>query len=396
MRLLSYLNVSNGDDLERDSGFLFQRALLEELCKRHEVTMVAPIGTSRLLNRVAAIELEWPKTKYGVRFGWPWLGLARALESAPPPDVVLNNQCELTSALRLLLLEVYGSPIPIATYFHYLAVLERDGAVVVDPSLDDLGCGEILWSRQLEAARCSAATIIGTDYGVEFLRRGLARDDNQIDITVIPPPVIPGLWVGNDSGATILYNHRLYAHYGTESTMRALERVCRRTGARVIVTDPTQCRSGRRTRLDDAPRQIAAQLASAPWAEVIDASAWADYAAVVARSTLGMAPDRPGALWSMSAIDLMSIGRPVLVPSRSGLGRELGPDLCFADSEELERKMVNLLVDPEERAVAGERCRRFASRFSIDAITAQFDAVFDRVLRARQLAQRVTVGATDR
>lgn len=34
MRLLSYLNVSNGDDLERDSGFLFQRALLEELATR--------------------------------------------------------------------------------------------------------------------------------------------------------------------------------------------------------------------------------------------------------------------------------------------------------------------------------------------------------------------------
>lgn len=146
MRLLSYLNVSNGEDLERDSGFLFQRALLEELALRHEVTLVAPIGTGRLLERVATIELEWPSSKYAVRLGWPWLGLAHALQDHPAPDLVLNNQSELTAALRLLLFEVYSTPVPIVTYFHYLAVLERDGGTIVDPSLDDLGSGPILWA----------------------------------------------------------------------------------------------------------------------------------------------------------------------------------------------------------------------------------------------------------
>jgi glycosyltransferase involved in cell wall biosynthesis len=382
MRVLSYLNVSNGDDLERDSGFLFQRALLEELAEHHEVVLVAPTGAGRLLDQVRAIELDWPRSKYGVRLGWPWQGLANALEKFERPDVVLNNQSELTTALRLLLLESYGDSIPVATYFHYLAVMEHEGHPVIDPSLNDLGIGPTLWTLQLEAARHSSAAIIGTNYGAEFLRTGLGSDAKHID--VIPPPVIPGLREGHDDGKTILYNHRLYEHYGTNQVLQVLERVCLHTGAKVIVTDPTQARSATRTRLDEGPSRVTDRLASEPWVEVVNAASWSTYCEVVARSTVGMAPNRPGALWSMSAMDLMSIGRPVLVPVRSGLGHELGAELSYCDSNDLELKLIDLISNPKLRASAGITCRQFAAQFGTEAIAGRFEEVFQRISRAER------------
>lgn len=191
------------------------------------MALVAPIGTGRLLERVRVIELEWPRSKYGVRLGWPWLGLGNALEDYARPDLVLNNESELTARCGYSPQSLRCNSADHRSCFHYLAVMEREGTTVIDPSLDDLGSGQILWTRQLEAARCSAASIIGTEYGAGFLRRGLGLDAGHIE--VIPPPVIPRARGGRDDSTTILYNHRLYAHYGTEEAMLALERVCHRT-----------------------------------------------------------------------------------------------------------------------------------------------------------------------
>lgn len=78
---------------------------------------------------------------------------------------------------------------------------------------------------------------------------------------------------------------------------------------------------------------------------MVDAASWSAYADVVAHANRRHGAE-PRGYWSMSAIDVMSIGRPVLVPTRSGLGQEVGHDLCFAGENELEDKMVGLLVDP--------------------------------------------------
>ncbi len=124
MKILSYLNVSNQSHLEADSGYVFQKSILNELARRgHRVFLIGPCEMPELPPTITPIEIQYSESKYGVRLGFHWEKLrARLKEHIVGVDIILVNQCELSIGLGLLAYELTGKKVPLITYFHYLAV----------------------------------------------------------------------------------------------------------------------------------------------------------------------------------------------------------------------------------------------------------------------------------
>ena len=393
MRLVSYLNVSNLSNLEADSGFVFQRALLRELARRGwDCTLVGPTNMPEPGDGVRAFRVPFPDSKYGVRFALDWEAVGRALGALPAPaDVILVNQSELTVALGTLASEVWRRQVPCVTYFHYLAVLGWDfttDSPTFDSSLNLTGAATHIWARQVEAARYSYLNLVGSDWGRRLFIRAAAHSDGiSSRFVVLPPPCDLGtsaLRNGESRPPVVLYNHRLYGHYGGGEIFAWLAE-CRhntRIPFEVVVTDPTAGRSARRDDLDGSVRDIKSEIARHPFVRIEHARTRAEYARLVASSDVAIAPLRRGALWSMALVDAMWLGKPALAPSDGAFPEIVGdPDLLFSGKEECLAKLHRLLDDADHRARKGKEAESRARGWSASNIAGRFaSAISDRRL----------------
>ena len=245
MNIVSYLNVSNQDQLAADSGFIFQKLLLEELRARgHKVALIAPESASGLID-AEVIPFRSPATKYHARFEFQWAELCSSMTTVwRECDVLLVNQPELAGSLKALSFLKSKRNIPVVSYFHYLPLLNEEGDehAMLDPSLNDGGLGPWVLSAIRAAVECSDACIVGSEFGRGLLHRfvGTART-----LSVIPPPVESHLQrlattATNGTHLRLLYNHRLYNHYGTARVFDYLDRAFNHNGDfEIIVTAPT-------------------------------------------------------------------------------------------------------------------------------------------------------------
>lgn len=366
--LLSYLNVSNASNLQADSGYVFQECLLAGLRDLGwDTVLVGPPGIERV-STSRTITIPMPQSKYGVRYSLPWDLLDASLADLPaPPDALLVNQPELAAPLLSLTSRHAGHRIPMGVYFHYVPVesVAADGTVRFDPSLDDDGLAASIWTRQIEAATLADVAMIGSAYGRDLF---LAAADQPWRLAerfaLVPPPRTAGSTAAvrpaTDGPVTLLYNHRLYAHYGTAELIDRLVALgARRPGAfRVLVTNPTGERSAERRRLDPSIDLALERLRALPFVEVVAAPDRQSYDRVLARTDVAIGPLRENALWNMAIVDAMAHGAPVVAYDRGAFPEIVGdPSMLHGTREEFLDLLCALIDDPELRRAAGERAR---------------------------------------
>jgi len=380
LNLVSYLNVSNPDALLADSGFVFQRLLLEELQARgHEVLLLAPAEASSLTT-VPVVPVRPPLTKYHARFALDWSELDEAMRDRwIDVDMLLANQPELAAPLKASAYVGSGRDIPVATYVHYVPLLNspREPAVV-DPSLDDGGLGRWALAMLRASVESSDVCLVGSHFGRRLIEAHVGRPRR---IEVIPPPTDARL---RDAAATppagevlrLLYNQRLYDHYGTSRLFAELDALAAEgVPFEVVVTAPTQWRSpARRTLAPDADLLLDA-VGARPYVQVETALDRSDYYRVVTGVHAGLAPLRAAPLWSMAMVDVLTAGRPVFAPAEGGFAEVM--DLCTGglwDSPDDLRCLIRRAATRPPQPCA-ELADAAVSRWSAPAIAERFEAI---------------------
>jgi len=387
MKILSYLNVSNGSNLEADSGFVFQKILLQKLAEfGHKVILIGPPDMPSISSEIQLIEIDIPESKFGVRYGFPWVDLQNKLKkSIEGTDILLVNQSELSIALSTLVFEITQTIIPCITYHHYLAVSDFDNQqVVYDPSQDWNGLGKHTWLRQVDSARFSTMNIIGSRYGKDLFIRCSGDLSLTDKFEIIPPPTPYSAFSKAVSNTVpiILYNHRLYDHYGGTVIFQILEKISQRYQFKVIVTDPTSKRSLVRESLDQSVSNIKAYLRTLSFVEIVHFETQNQYQAALNHIDIGIAPLRTGALWSMSIADMMSKKIPVVAFNKGAYAEEISDeDLLFNNEAEFENIFVELITDTNFRLGKGEKAYRRSQEFATENIALKFERVFEGVLK---------------
>ncbi|MEO5337211.1 MAG: glycosyltransferase family 4 protein [Magnetospirillum sp. WYHS-4] len=355
MKILSLLNVSNAESLLADSGFVFQKLLLEALASRgHEVLLLAPAEAARFTSvEIAPVPVAASKYHARLRLDFDCASVASHWWTAPDL-VLLCNQPELALQLKGYSFLAARREVPLVSYVHYLPFWEEPigAGIELDTSLSGGGLGPWIKAAVGMAVSLSEACIVGSEYGRRLIE---AAYGPQSTLSVIPPPIEPELRRLVDrmpmgDGVRILYNHRIYSHYGTAELFQSLDRVIKQAARQVtvLVTAPTQHRSELRRALDVSSDQTFARVREYPFVELIETPTREAYWELVEQSHFGVAPARRSPLWSMAMADLLGAGRPVVSLPVGGYPEVLGESSAnhCCKSEEFERALANLITAP--------------------------------------------------
>jgi glycosyltransferase involved in cell wall biosynthesis len=350
--LLYLLNVSNPDRLSADSGWIFADLLGAALVDAGAaVTVAAPAPAGG--PRCGFVPVASPGSKYRARFGAD-VGQLASLIAGIRPDVVVANQVEAAPAVRAAILEA-GSGALLAGYCHYLPFSpSQDGRVTPDPAMDDHGLGvPVLTAFAAGLAACDRV-LVHSPIAAAWVASAAGHCGVTVagKVRVVPAPRDERL-VRDPDGAVparhgpvvAVYNHRLYAHYGTARFVGLARRLAG-DGLRIRVMDLLGDRSDQRRRLDATPDRFRAELAAIPGVEMAsDGGDRARYQEALASARFGIAPFRPGCPWSMSVIDCQAMGLPVIAPRAGWFAGHVSEDLLFSTDEEASAISLRLASD---------------------------------------------------
>ncbi|KUJ54557.1 vegetative cell wall protein [Streptomyces albus subsp. albus] len=380
MRVLYLLNISNPDRLSADSGWIFADLLAPALADAGaEVTVAAPAPAGDA--RCGFHRTKVPGTKYRARFSTDIDELV-ALIQAEQPDAVVANQIEEAPAVRTALLEA-GSDALLAGYCHYLPFSFADGGqLLLDPSLDDAGLGRpVLLAFAAGLAACDRV-MVHSSTAASWVSAAAARMTVEFGdrLRVVPAPRDERLVrdpasvrSGPEVGAIGVYNHRLYAHYGTDRFVHLARELVASGTVRLRVMDLFGTRRAERTGLDDSPEKMRDQLAALPHVQVVsDRGDRVRYKKLLTGARFGIAPFRPGCPWSMSVIDCQGMGLPVISPRLGWLAEHIDPELCFTTSAEAVALAERLATDDEFHAVHAKRAYASTTGFAPALIAGRY------------------------
>ncbi|UQI49848.1 glycosyltransferase family 1 protein (plasmid) [Streptomyces sp. HU2014] len=379
MRLLYLLNISNPGRLSADSGFTFADLLTPALADAGvDVTVAAPAPAGD--ERVGFAPTISPSTKYRARLD-PGLDALVALVRRTRPEVVVANQIEAAPAIRAALLEA-GMDAGIAGYCHYLPFsFTDDGDLELDPSLDDRGLGRsVLLAFAAGLAACdrvlvhsataaswttAAADRMGVDLAEKLHVVPAPRDERLVrDPANASPP---------DGRATALYNHRLYAHYGTARFTALARHLVAEAPVELTVMDLFGTRSPERVRLDPSPERHREELAALGGVTIAsDRGDRVRYRNLLADAHFGIAPFRPGCPWSMSVVDCQGMGLPVIAPRTGWLAEHIDEELLFDTDDEAVQIARRLATDAEFYRVHAKRAHASTTDFAPAAVAARY------------------------
>ncbi|MGA5824311.1 glycosyltransferase [Kitasatospora sp. NPDC094028] len=379
MRLLYLLNVSNSSQLTADSGYTFADMLTPALADAGvEVTVAAPVPAGD--DRVQFVRTASPSTKYRARFN-PGVGALARLFRRQQPEVVVANQIEAAPAIRAALLEA-GVDARIVGYCHYLPFSFTDtGQLELDPAMDDGGLGRsVLLAFSAGLAACDRVLVhsgtaaswtaaVAARTGVELTEKlhvvPAPRDVRLVrDLAEITPP---------EGRAVGIYNHRLYAHYGTARFTQLARHLVAEAPVRLTVMDLFGTRSAERIRLDPSPERNLEELAAVDGVAIAsDRGDRVRYRNLLAGAHFGIAPFRPGCPWSMSVIDCQAMGLPVIGPRTGWLAEHLDPELVFDTDDQAVRIAERLATDPEFYLVHAKRAHASTTDLTPAAVAARY------------------------
>ncbi|GAA2476530.1 hypothetical protein GCM10023100_00140 [Actinocorallia cavernae] len=379
MRVLYLLNVSNSSQLSADSGYTFADMLGPALTDAGvEVTVASPVPVGD--TRVHFAPTTSPSTKYRARFD-PGMDALVTLIRDRRPEVVVANQIEAAPAIRAALLEA-GVDALIAGYCHYLPFSFTDtGVLEVDPAMNDRGLGRsvllafaaglgacdrvLVHSSTAASWTTAAAARTGVDLGDKLHIVPAPRDVRLVrDPADITPP---------EGRATGIYNHRLYAHYGTARFTQLARRLVADAPVRLTVMDLFGTRSPERVRLDPSPEWHLEELSITDGVTIAsDRGDRVRYRNLLAGAHFGIAPFRPGCPWSMSVIDCQAMGLPVIGPRTGWLAEHIDNELLFDTDEQAVQIAERLATEVEFYLVHAKRAYASTAGFTPAVVAARY------------------------
>lgn len=389
MNVLSYLNVTNIGNLEADSGFIFQKLLLTELEKRgHTVYLLAPKEAMDLTD-LTIIPLNPPKTKYHARYQFDWddiyLSTAHLWDEI---DLLLINQPEIAPQFKAMVVATVKKYIPIVCYVHYLPFdwNHLEGKIIYDTSLNDHDIASWVTSSIRTGIECADACIIGSNFAADLL---LEKVGKPSILKVIPPPIETNLIniaqkKLDKSSFTfrILYNHRLYAHYGTEQIFDWLDEVINESdkNIEVIVTHPNRNRAIERKQLDNESERIFNKISKLSYVRIIEAKTRDEYHQLIESINMAIAPYRGAALWNMSIVDILASGLPVIAPNLGAFKEILysRKEWLFTDKEDFKIILSQLILSDMNRS--SELSTLYHNQLSISTTTDKFEKIFMEII----------------
>lgn len=319
MKFLSLINISNKDDINSDSGYIFNKILGEELFnKNHDVIYILP-------NELKNVEFflgskiyyaNIGTTKYECRFSFDWVGLKKIIEYEKP-DYILLNECELAVALKALLVTINQNDIKIISYCHYPALIVNNGFVNLDESLNDYNICERIVFDILQSVNISDAFFIQSDFAKRLIEKASEKYNIELKkpINVLPPPLDTYFieYSDNFDKEPILYNHRLYENYGTEKFINITNKY---KNYHFVVANPMPNRYKSRMFSGDFPEKAVEKLNNEDNVDIRNGSINRKiYKDIIKECCFALAPYRSACVWSMSVIDCISMNVPVVAPN---------------------------------------------------------------------------------
>lgn len=353
MKILTFVNISNIDDIESDSGYIFNYLLAQEFSKKHKYKVVLPeLLKKKTTTKFDADSIYYAKigvTKYQARYSFDWDNICEIIRHYSP-DIIFLNQCELASAMKSLLLTISMKKIKVVTYCHYPALHYSDNDVILDYSLNDAGLCENILMNILSSINVSDAFITQSDFSKTMILKFADKYNYYLNksIDIVCPPFDPFLLnreidLERKKSKKILYNHRLYASYGTE---KFLNFVSNHPNLMFSVSDPMPNRNKNniRKKFNNTPLQYKEKLSTLKNVEIFNGGENRHlYKKILEDSYIAIAPYREACVWSMSVIDCFCLGIPVVAPNFAAYKEFIWSDLLYNDDKQFNDLVIKLL-----------------------------------------------------
>lgn len=370
MRILSYLNISNIDDIESDSGYIFNYTLANSFqSKGHVFGIIIPEKLRQVQTRFSDVQtfyIDMGTTKYESRYRFEWSATSDIISDFNP-DILFLNQVELTATFKVLLQSIQKEPAKIFTYCHYPAIhIDSNNEVVIDYTLNDHDVGENIIFNILSAINIADVFAIQSAFArnllIDFAKKH--SFDLRKTIEIIPPPYDDKLYdtkITEKKSNRILYNHRLYDSYGTS---HFIDFVAANPDLSFIVTDPMSNRSTSRSKYNNSPQDNRYILDSFDNVKVINGGNRIEYVDAIDTCRLAIAPHRTACVWSMSIVDCFCRGVPVIGPNIAVFKELLPEELLFENCEEERNLIQKLISDDDFWSLCVHRCQERLNELS--------------------------------
>lgn len=376
MKILSFINITNPDNLTTDSAYIFNKMLADALGTGDvEFKVIFPDLHSHPMDRPQQTRL-YQYNKFQARFAFDWNGIASLL-SEERPDVILLHQPELTDNFKALR-AACGLDCKIFVYCHYLPFFFRQKQLYADPSLDNDQLGDAVILRFLTGIRSADKAFIHSATAEVLIRQAFAAWTMKCDTPLIKlPPPVDGTLVappcdGRFEQRVLLYNHRLYRQYGTAEAISLFQKLPH-IEKQIVVTDILAKRNFTRDILDhsvDAYREQLQELSNVSLTtEGADRGA---YKTLLEKTAAAFAPFRLNCTWSMSVMDCCSNGIPVIAGNFAWFRETLPKDLLYNDQEEAAALMTRLCRDRAFFQEQSASVRAVAAPFTLSAWITEF------------------------
>lgn len=363
MRILSFVNISNFEDINSDSGYIFNYLLAEQFIKDgNEFAVIIPskLKCEEKFKQCKVYQSDIGVNKYSSRFSFNWNALLEIIKDFSP-NLIFLNQCELTSALKALLVSNKLNDIKILTYCHYPSLhVDSEGKAMLDYSLNNFGLGQSIVFNILSAVNVADYFVIQSDFAKKLLL-DYANQHNfnlEKEIHVIPPPLDEFLLNKKpkrfSQKPNIIYNHRLYKSYGTDFLVSLVKDL----HCNFYILDPMHNRGKERSYFNSSPNEYSELLKSFDNVKVFNGSeSRSKYKKYLKQGNIAVGCYRKACVWSMAVVDCLCIGIPVIAPNFAAYPEFIPSILTFNNKEEAEDLIKKLSSDKEfyEYAVACSR-----------------------------------------
>lgn len=385
MKVLVIINISNVDDLACDSGLIFQTILSNEF-KRMDIdyVLVGPDVASYhnyIVKGARKLYVPSSVNRYSARFNFDWPKMEEII-NGEKPDIIFNNQIELSSALRSVLVSNKNNTTRIISYCHYPSLsTARMSVPQLDPSLNHDNLGLPILFDVLSALLTSDRVVIQSHYAKSLLDTAAKyyHVENYPEVFVVPPPADPRLIVDSQLATksnNVLYNHRLYGSYGTEEFLGFVNQYIN-SKAEIIFSDPMPRRSEARTSLNGTPAYYREKLSNLPGITLVDGNvSRSEYRGIITNSRLSFAAFRKACVWSMASVDCMGMGIPVIAPNYAAYPEFIPQELLFDSLPQAAAIMDALLTDDAFWQLCSEKCQAAVRMIAPKIIAGQFYDIF--------------------